>query len=333
MAEAPQIAYAGTTDLLLPARAPEAAELIFRLGALTKRQAAWLWPAPYSEESSRRLSRQMLHTGLLRRNRCAVVYSPANAHQLGVPAYRRGPRWVWEDIYSLTIEGVRYVADVLELPLSQTRARYNRSYSDGRREHVYLRNEAYSLIAEGLARTPGIELHRLEAEGGAGRIKLPVRQGRKLRYAEPDGLIQVTEDLPGGRSTHSILVESDTGTQDSVRVIADKLESYAEWYVAGGSETTHDVSEHPPVLFVSPTTKRSDTVSYFVEQAAERNPESYLMALHRARERAGFEDGALDVFGFTSLQLLRERGGWGPAYQYLADESPGPLLRRRRYNS
>ena len=239
----------------LPQEAPQVAAVLFRFGCLTSRQAAALWPTGYTNDGVRKILRRLVAREHVERERCCVLYSPGNDHQLGLPPASRSPRWAWEDVFSLTPSGVRYVADIRELPLKRAQSMYRRSYSEGRRNHAYLRNEAYTLIAEGLAGSPDEHLLRAEAEGGVGRARIVTQPGEPLRFVEPDGLLEILQRHDGRRRKSTVFVESDTGSQDSVNVIAQKVESYARWYVAGGTETELDVRTHPPVLFVSPTVK------------------------------------------------------------------------------
>ena len=317
-------------DLRLPSKAPEAAELVFRLGCLSARQAAALWP--YGQRPVRYAFPLMTEAGLLRRDRCSLRYAPGNGHLL-VPggSHAEGARRParWEEIFSLTPEGVRYVADALEITLPAARSRYKRSYADGRREHAYLRNEGYFLIAQAVSGLRGVELAGAEAEGGVGRKQLPRAEGQRHRYVEPDGLLEVVyQETGGAREKTTVYVESDTGTQDSMNVIAEKIEGYAEWYLNGGDgPSDKPLAEPPPVLFISPTRRRSEALATYIRRAAEEREKSYFRALHNHRLNDDWPDGALDVVCTTSLELLRESGpSWASSFEYLCDDVPGPLV-------
>ena len=313
-------------DSRLPNRAPEAMRLVWGLGCLTSRQAALLWPGPVSERRVRQVFVDLLACGLLQRDRRAIEYAPSNARLLLLDGATEGVRRNWEDLYTLTPRGVRYVAHNLEIPHATARSRYNRSYSDGRREHAYLRSEFLALHGAGSClRDPQSRLDRFEAEGGVGRLTIPARPGRRARVVEPDGLMEVSRHNPWAyppdgdqRFRRIFLLEVDTGTQDRVAQIANKIFAYSSWFLANGTERfEYGDKLHPTVLFVSPTRERSLTVRRFVKRARlewERSPFERLDAL---RLRQGHKQGALDLFCVTNLEVLRERGAWTEAYSYL----------------
>lgn len=309
----------------LPTSAPQAMRLVFDAGCVSARQAGALWPGRAGEQAVRLVLRRMHENGLLERERWRPEFSPANARWLGLPPSSQGPLR-WEDLFSLSPDGLRWMADHLQAPFQRVRSRYNRSYSGARRDHTYLRLEAWVLISQGACGGRGRAVVRLESEGGIERVRLPDRPGRGPRFVEPDGLFEFREAGDPGAATTLVLLESDTGTQRGVNHLGEKIEAYCEWYLTGGSPTSDlDVSEAPPVLFVSPTRARSAAVlKTFV--AAYRSGAPYLRELHARRKQEGFENGARDIFCATNLQILRERGGWGDAYRYLSDERPGPLL-------
>lgn len=310
----------------LPSSAPKAMRLVFDAGCVSARQAGVLWPGKAGEQAVRLVLKRLHEGGLLERERWRPELSPANARWLGVAPSRQG-FLQWEDLFWLSPDGLRWMADHLEAPFAKVRSRYNRSYSDARRDHTYLRVEASVLILQGTREAGGPEVVRLESEGGIERVRLPDRPGRGPRFVEPDGLFEFRDlgddpEAPAGL----VLLESDTGTQRGVTHLAEKVEGYSEWFLAGGSPSSGlDVSEAPPVLFVSPTKTRSEAVLKTIV-AAYRGGGRYLRELHAERKREGFEHGARDLFCATSLQLLRERGGWGDSYRYLSDSRPGPLL-------
>lgn len=309
----------------LPTSAPRAMRLVFDAGCVSARQAGILWPGKAGEQAVRLVLKRLHENGLLERERWRPEFSPANARWLGLPPSRQGPLR-WEDLFSLSPDGLRWMADHLQEPFARVRSRYNRSYSGARRDHTYLRVEAWVLVSQGAREGGGPEVVRVESEGGIERVRLPDRPGRGPRFVEPDGLFEFREGQDPRAATSLMLLESDTGTQRGVAHLAEKIEAYCEWFLAGGSPTSDlDVSEAPPVLFVSPTRARSAAVlKTFV--AAYRSGAPYLRELHARRKQEGFDNGARDVFCATNLQILRERGGWGDAYRYLSDERPGPLL-------
>ena len=352
-------------EIRLPYNAPEVMELVFRVGLVSARHASVLLEGGMSERRCREILGELHRGQLLARNRTAVPYSPANAAFLESPrtrdrgsvgsqgSPRRSQRRSWEDLYTLAEDaGVRYVSELLGLSLREARSRYNRSYVAGRREHTYLRSEFYTMIAEDLPKDLG--LVDLEAEGGVGRCPLPHRPGYGNRRLEPDGVMVFEELDPGGYHSgypigdasgdasgnvrveavpeslaeyFTVFVESDTGKQRSPAQIGEKVERYAQMYLAGNNaEWAFDVSDYPPVLFVSPTRSRSATVGRFIQQAALSDQKSPLRELHLERKEHGSPNGALDVFCLTNLQVLRAAGAWGNAYRYLCDREPGPLL-------
>ena len=327
---------AGRDDIQLPGNAGIAMALAWRLGCLSTRHAALLWPYPISKRAINYHFCALTALGYLVKYPYGSRYAPFNDFLLN----GRSGRSNWEYVYVLSKEGLKFAADYLELRLPQARARYNRTYHPYRHEHVYLRSEAYALLAE--STDASITIHRLEGEGGAGRVRLPERPGHGRRWVEPDGLIEVEElssndafwnsEASAGTARwevikQTVLVEIDTGSQSHVDQIAAKVDGYSEWYLAGGSPTSDiDVSGYPPVLFISPERSRSHQVHRFIEQHAERRPDSPLWSLDRRLRNEGFRDGALEVFCTTNLQELRAGGSWRSAFTYLYDERPGPLF-------
>lgn len=315
-------------DSSLPNRAPEAMRLVWKLGCLTARQAALLWSGPISERRVWQVFAGLLACGLLARDRCAIDYAPSNAHLLLAGA-TGGVRGNWEDLYTLTPKGIRYVAHNLEMPYAGARSRYNRSYSGGRREHAYLRSEFFALHGAGsssLHDAPS-RLDRFEAEGGVGRLSIPGRPGRRAQVVEPDGLMEVSRHNPWlpppeeGERRHRrlFLLEIDTGTQDHGAEIAEKIFRYSSWFLANGTRHfEYNDWLYPCVLFVSPTHDRSLTVRRFAERAGLEWDRSPFESLNALRLREGHEQGALDLFCTTNLKILRERGAWAEAYSYLS---------------
>lgn len=310
----------------LPTSAPKAMRLVFEAGCVCARQAAVLWPGTPREAAVRTVFRRLHELGLLERDRWRPEFSPANAPWLGLPPSQQG-LLRWENVFSLSAEGLRWISDHLEVPFARARSRYNRSYSDARREHTYLRVEASVLIVSGARKVGGLEVVRLESEGGMDRVRLPDRPGRGPRFVEPDGLFEFeNRDDPKGPNS-LVLLESDTGTQRGVAHLGEKVEAYSEWFLAGGSPTSDLAVRDPPVvLFVSPTKARAAAVRRTIAEAYRRGAQG-LIDFHDSRKQEGHENGALGVFCATSLQRLRERGGWGDSYLYLSDTRPGPLLR------
>ena len=326
----------GRDDIQLPGNAGVAMTLVWRLGCLSTRHAALLWPYPVSKRAINYHFYALTALGYLVKYPYSSRYAPFNNFLLD----GRPGRSNWEYVYVLSKKGLKFAAEYLELHLPQARAQYNRTHHPYRNEHVYLRSEAYALLAK--PTDASITIHRLEGEGGVGRVRLPERPGHGRRWVEPDGLIEVEELSPTGAFWNfeapaeaarweviiqTILVEIDTGSQSHVDQIAAKVDGYSEWYLAGGSPTSDiGVSGYPPVLFISPKRSRSLQVHRFIEQHAERRPNSPLWSLDRHLRKEGFRHGALEVFCTTNLQTLRAGGSWRNAFTYLHDEEPGPLF-------
>lgn len=88
-------------DSRLPNQAPDAMRLVWRLGCLTARQNALLWPTPISERRVRQVFADLRACGLLQRDRRTIRYAPSNAHLL-LDGAAEGGRPNWEDLYTLT---------------------------------------------------------------------------------------------------------------------------------------------------------------------------------------------------------------------------------------
>lgn len=318
----------------LPTSAPTAMTLVWRLGVLSARHLASLWPHAISERGVRYILEDLVALGYLFKDPDSCLYAPFNSFLLEGGAGRAN----WEYVYTATPAGIRYVAEYLELSKAEARTRYRRTYHPYRHIHAYLRNEAYAVLASDPG--SGWRLRWVEGEGGVGRVRLPDRLGRGPRWVEPDGLMMVEEgetassywDCPAltrpdplGCTERTVFVEADTGSQSHVEQIAQKLDGYSEWYLAGGSATSDlDVSHCPAVLFVSPERARSKQVKRFVKHHVQRNPRCPLIALDSRLRKNGHRDGALGVFCTADLQTLRRGEAW-ESFSYLRDRRPGPL--------
>lgn len=318
----------------LPGSAPTAMAFIWRLGVLSTRHLALLWPYAISERGVRYILDDLVALGYLLKTPDSCLYAPFNAFLLENEHGRAN----WEYAYTLTPAGVRFVAEYLGLRTVEARSRYKRTYHPYRHVHAYLRNEAYAVLAG--TPDPGWRVGWVEGEGGVGRVKLPDRPGRGPRWVEPDGLMIIEEGDIGASfwnpaiparpdpfewTERTVFVEADTGSQSHVEQIAQKLDGYSEWYLDGGSVTSDlDVSRYPTVLFVSPERTRSEQVRRFVKHHASRNPGCPMIALHRHLKKNGRPDGVLEVFCTADLQTLRRGDAWGGFY-YLRDRRRGSL--------
>lgn len=319
-------------EVRLPRAAPKVIALVFRLGILSGRQVAALWDAPRAERSVRGLLFTLQQAGLLRLHRYRCPYAPANQRWLLVPESRQG-RLHWENLYSLTEEGVRYAAEYVEIPPARAKTSYRLSYHDFRRDHAYLRNESFAMLASQRHESVRWRLKRIEAEGGVGRVRLPALPGYGPGWLDPDGFIELENELALAGADQPeparlVFIESDTGSQDTVARISKKIEGYSRWYLDGTPAPAGlDIVSRPAVLFISPTRTRSASVQKYIQRAALGDWKSPLRLLHRQLKDEGQPRGSQALFATTNLEDLREFGAWGPAYKYLHDPQPGPLIR------
>lgn len=347
----------------LPSVAPEVAQTLLRVGCASARQVGMLRPGWLSERRLREVMAAMHAHGLLERRRPVLEYSPHNRHLLERPQRAGGPDLRgarFEQVYALSEEGLRFMAVYGESRLASVRARYRRSYTEAKLRHSFLNAESLAILTSAVAAgaAGALEIRQAETEGGTGSAELPRRRpGESIRRWEPDGWVSF-EDLeaPADSARTDVFFEADTGTQNSMSQIAAKVNDYANLldayleirarrreipgafppegdvpkdyagrFSVSGLDADYFGERLPPVVFVSPTERRSDAVKRFVERAL-RDRRSWARALHGRLLREGTAGGLLDLVGVTNLQMLRAGDGWNDAYLYLADGAPGPLL-------
>ena len=250
----------------MPRHAPEALDLLFKLGVVTGEQMAGLLAGSSGARISAYRVGEILRAlgagGVERRGRRGDRKTPdGSARRADKPQNRpsgtplvarvRRPFGYEKDceparlrtLYYLTGEGLSYVARKRDLYPTVAESLYKRVLEEARVDHALLRNEFYRRVCEELAPGPyadgpGPRLETMWAEAGMTPIRLNDVEGRGRRYLNPDGLLEIeyanigrstASAAPGGRSALlKLYVESDTGTEDMSWQVAGHADKYAE---------------------------------------------------------------------------------------------------------
>ena len=189
--------------------------------------------------------------------------------------------------------------------------------------HALLRNEYLAELAGAIrADGSGLVLDFVGGERHAWRHAFPVRTKSPKCY--PDGVAVIQhESYPEFEVT--VLIEAHTGSQDSAKTMAGKVDGYCE---RGGAISDHAFRKVPEyvqtrVLFVAPSQRKAEQARRLALTVRDNPRHPGYCKLERSRDSA--DPGAL--FLFTDVECVQVMGGaLGDAYFSLNSYDPGPLF-------
>lgn len=343
----------------MPLHAPEALDLLFKLGVLTGEQLGGLLAASSgSVISSDRVGEIMraLGAGRVQRTLKSTSRDGDNKRnkrkqkvngQPMVASVRRQFSFASANgsahlrtMYYLTGEGLSYVARQRDLYPTVAESLYRRVLEEARVDHALLRNEFYRRLCEDLyaparreeSTGAPAQLETMWAEAGMTPIRLNDMEGKPRRYLNPDGLLELDyggRESSGANSLLGIYVESDTGSEDMSWQVAGHADKYAEHFLdlldqeMGEGQGQASSANLPRVLFVSPGARRTRWLRRVLLQSA-RDEQSVFHSVREVFKGRGLSLASL--FVFTNLELLDEGGPRGVSYSPLSSRELSQLL-------
>jgi hypothetical protein len=300
-------------DLRLGHREQEALDLVYRLGCLNARQLARLLQGGCSLRTSQLALRALVRQKLLRR----AKHRPAWQSPSGPIPY----------VYYLSERGVKLCAAHHGiLSTREGKKTYAQAYREGLIAHALLRNEYYATLAEETCQHPDrLVLEKLWAEHGALPVIHP-QGGKGSPRNMPDGLVEV------GRAGSieplvRVFVESDTGTQDTRKEMSAKIRRYCPHFSSTLGYSPHSTSprraECPTrIVFFSPTQRRSLRARRLCARIADEKGSIF----GQLREYLSESYDLANLFLYTNLQLVAERGALGRSYLPMLSDVPVTLF-------
>ena len=192
--------------------------------------------------------------------------------------------------------------------------------------HALLRNEYLAELAVAVrANRKGLVLDFVGGERQAWQRAFPSLTRSPKCY--PDGVAVIQhESYPDCEVT--VLIEAHTGSQDSAKTLAKKVDGYCAKGGAISDHAFHEVPEHVQtrVLFVAPNQRKAEQARRLALTVRDGWHPGY-SRLEVSRDYA--DPGAL--FLFTDVECVRITGSaLGNAYFSLNSRDRGPLMRLRQ---
>lgn len=294
----------------LTEREREAMELLWRLAFLTPAQLSRLSPRGYSVRWAQDTLGSLEKRGFVE-------------HDSRRPPWdeRRDGRRPY--VYRLVGDGVFQAGTTSEGLSRRSAAKMYAGVCQARlTNHALLRNEYLAELAGAVrASGSGLVLDFVGGERHAWQRAFPGWTRSPRCY--PDGVAVIQhESHPEFEVT--ILIEAHTGSQDSAKTMAKKVDGYCK---EGGAISDHAFRKVPGyvqtrVLFVAPNQRKAEQARRLALTVTDNWHPGY-RRLERSRDAA--DPG--DLFLFTDLECVRITGGaLGDAYFSLNSYDQGPLF-------
>ena len=279
-----------------------ALDTLWDLGFLTADQFS-----RFRGRCTRRWSEEVLsglcRRGIAERTRRAPSWEPPN----------RGPR---PYVYYLTERGTA-LAGRLHGGLTPRQAgkAYRQVCRESLLDHALLRNEyAAEVVTAARGHEDGFVVDRVCGERDAWRYVYPSR--RKSPGCRPDAAIVVSKGASSIREL-VVLVEAHTGSQDSTRVMAGKVNGYCKRPGAVADQVLAEVPEaaRTCVVFVAPNDHLAVQALRLCSGVEDRGLLDYTFLKRSWRAR----EDPRESFLFTDLEFARDRGAFELVYMPLGD--------------